>query len=117
VAVDQAVGHSALTDLEAAFVITLPVAVFLTTVWVLHWRFKSAGRFRVLACPLTSAVVVATSWTGEPVLLTGLALAALVAASLVVHRADDEAEAGARHAPGADGEAEPRAEFTEPAST
>ena len=115
VAVDQAVGQSALTDLEAAFVTTLPVALFLTAVWVLHWRFKSPGRFRVLACPLTSAVVVATSWTGEPVLLTGLALAALVAASLLVHRA--EADAGSRPTREAGAEGEPRAAVTQPATT
>jgi len=88
VAVDQAVGHSTLTDLEAAFVLTVPVALFLGTVWLLHWRHKSPGPFRALACPTTTAVVLATSWTDEPVLLTGVAIAGLVVASLVAHRAD-----------------------------
>jgi low temperature requirement protein LtrA len=96
VAVDQAVGRSALADREAAFVLTLPVALYLVTVWVLHWRDKSPGRFRAFACPVTAAAIVAASWTGEPVLLSGLALAALVAASLVVHRADAEEEPEAR---------------------
>ena len=41
---------------------------------------------RVIACPATAAVVLATSWSVEPVLLTGLAVAILVAVSLVVHR-------------------------------
>jgi low temperature requirement protein LtrA len=92
VAVDQAVGESTLTDLEAALVLTLPVVVYLLTVWMLHWRFKEEGPFRAFACPVTSAAVVATSWTGEPVLLSGLALAGLVATSLVVNRAADEPE-------------------------
>ena len=85
VAVDHAVGHSTLTDLEAAFVLTVPVTLFLLTVWVLHWRHKTPGPFRIAACPATAAVVLATSWSGEPVLLTGLAIAALVVASLLVH--------------------------------
>jgi low temperature requirement protein LtrA len=97
VAVDQSVGHSALTDLEAAFVLTVPTALFLLTAWVLHWRYKAAGPFRVLACPVTAVLVLASSWTGEPVLLSGLVLAALVAVSLVVHRAEVEAEAEGVH--------------------
>jgi low temperature requirement protein LtrA len=83
VAVDQAVGHSTLTDLEAALVLTCSVALYLVTIWVLHWRHKAPGPFRVLACPITAAVVLATSWSGEPVLLSGLALVGLVAASLI----------------------------------
>jgi low temperature requirement protein LtrA len=94
VAADQAVGHSALTDLEAALVLTVPAALFLVTVWLLHWRAKDPGVFRAVSCPLTSAAVVASSWTAEPVLLTGLALVALVAASLVVHRNDGAADGG-----------------------
>jgi hypothetical protein len=83
--VDQVVGHTTLTDLESAFVLTCPVVLFLLTVWVLHWRHKQPGSFRAVACPLTAAVVLATSWTSEPVLLTGIAVAGLVAASLVAH--------------------------------
>jgi low temperature requirement protein LtrA len=107
VAVDQAVGQSALTDREAALVLTLPVALYLLTVWVLHWRHKAPGWFRAFACPVTAAVIVATSWTGEPALLSGLALAALVAVSLVVHRADVDTGI----------EAEPEARVEEPATT
>jgi low temperature requirement protein LtrA len=105
VAVDQAVGQSALTDREAAFVLTLPVALYLVTVWVLHWRDKSPGPFRAFACPVAATAIVASSWTGEPVLLSGLALAALVAVSLAVHRAD------------ADADEEPEGRVREPATT
>ena len=103
VAADQAVGESTLSDREAALVLTLPVALYLVTVWLLHWRHKTAGPFRAFACPVTAAAIVAASWTGEPVLLSGLALAALVAVSLATHQED------------AGGEAEPEAPLTEPA--
>jgi asparagine N-glycosylation enzyme membrane subunit Stt3 len=72
---------------EAALVLTVPVMLFLLTVWALHWRHKTPGPFRAVACPVTATVVLATSWSGEPVLLTGLAVAALVVVSLLVHRA------------------------------
>ena len=92
VAADQAVGESALTDREAALVLTLPVALYLLTVWVLHWRHMAPGWYRAFACPVTAAAIVATSWTVESVLLSGLALAALVVVSLVVQRTDEDAE-------------------------
>ena len=98
VAVDQTIGHSTLTDLQAASVLTLPVSLFLVTVWLLHWRFKPPGAFRALACPVTAAVVLAATWSGEPVLLTGLAVAALVAASLRAHPADATVPAADRSA-------------------
>ena len=85
VAVDQAVGESTLSDVEAALVLTVPVALFLLTVWVLHWRHKAPGPFRAVAAPIAAAVVLATGWTGEPVLLTGLAVVGLVVACLIVH--------------------------------
>jgi low temperature requirement protein LtrA len=83
VAVDQIVHHSALTDLEAGFVLTVPVAVFLIAVLALNWRFKHSGLFRVLGCPITALAVLAASWTEEWVLLTGLILAALVVVTIV----------------------------------
>jgi low temperature requirement protein LtrA len=85
VAVDQAVGRSTLTDLEAALTLTVPVTVYLLTVWLLHWRYKTPGLFRVVACPVTATLVLASSWSGEPALLTGLAVAALVVGSLLAH--------------------------------
>jgi low temperature requirement protein LtrA len=88
VAVDQAVGRSRLTGLEAALVLTVPVALFLLTVWMLHWRDKPPGPFRTLSCPITVAIVLASSWTPEPVLVSGLAVAGLVAASLFAHRSE-----------------------------
>jgi low temperature requirement protein LtrA len=83
VAVDQIVHHSALTDLEAGFVLTVPVAVFLIAVLALNWRFKHSGLFRLLGCPITAVAVLAASWTAEWVLLTGLILCALVAVTVV----------------------------------
>ena len=83
-AIDQVGDHSTLTDVEAALVLTVPVAVYLVTVWVLHYRDKDPGPMRTWMPPVAAAVVVATSFTPEPVLLTGLVLTGLVACSVVL---------------------------------
>jgi low temperature requirement protein LtrA len=82
VAVDQATHHSVLTDTKAGFALTAPVSVFLLAVWVLHFRHKVPGPMRTYAVPAAVVLILASSFTPEPVLATGLLLAALVASAL-----------------------------------
>jgi low temperature requirement protein LtrA len=82
VAVDQATHHSRLTDLQAGLAITAPVAIYLLAVWALHAPYKAPSRLRNFGVPVTAAIILACSATPEPVLATGLTLAALVAFSL-----------------------------------
>ena len=84
--VDQATRHTALTDVEAALTVTVPVVVYLVTVWALHFRYKKPGLLRDIGAPIGAVLVLGTSWTSEPVLATGVILAALVAASVVLNR-------------------------------
>jgi low temperature requirement protein LtrA len=105
VAVDQATDHSVLTDLQAGLAATVPVAVFVLAVWVLHSRAKAPGPMRTYVPPVAAALVVLTSFTPEPVLATGLLLVAVVALGIVVspvergaaaEHAADPAELGGR---------------------
>jgi low temperature requirement protein LtrA len=80
--VDQATRRTALTDVEAALTVTVPVAVYLITVWALHFRYKKPGLLRDIGAPTGAILVLGTSWTGEPVLATGVLLAALVGTSV-----------------------------------
>jgi low temperature requirement protein LtrA len=82
--VDHAADHSTLTDTQAALSVTVPVSVYLLSVWALHARQKQPGFMRFGAVPLTAGVVLAGSLTPEPVLVAGVVLAMLVAASVVV---------------------------------
>ena len=84
VAVDQAGAHATSDPLTAGFAVTIPTALFIVCLWVLMDR-PEYGRTRVLG-PLTSAVVVGTSFTPEPVLWSGVTLAALVSLKLVTRR-------------------------------
>jgi low temperature requirement protein LtrA len=84
VAVDQATHHSPLSDTQAGFALTVPVAIFVTAVWALHFRHKVPGPMRNFAAPVAAVLIVASSFTPEPVLATGLIVAALVAAAVIV---------------------------------
>ena len=81
VAVDQATHHSKLSDTQAGFALTVPVTIFLLAVWTLHYATKTPGPMRTYAVPIAAVLILAMSFTPEPILGTGLVLAALVAAA------------------------------------
>ncbi|MGH9139289.1 MAG: low temperature requirement protein A, partial [Acidimicrobiales bacterium] len=62
VSVDHATGRShGLSDAGAGLVFTVPVALYVLSVWALHVRQKPPGPFRVTAAPAAAALVVAAS--------------------------------------------------------
>jgi low temperature requirement protein LtrA len=87
VGVDQATHHSELGDFGAGLSITIPVAVFLFAVWVLHVQHKPQNRMRDCIVFAAIAAVLVGSATPEPVLCTGVVLTALLAASAAAARA------------------------------
>jgi hypothetical protein len=70
----------------AGATVTVPVAVFLLVLYVLHIRPHHVPLAHNLLSPAAVALVLAVTFTGIPVLATGLILAALVAASVVISR-------------------------------
>jgi low temperature requirement protein LtrA len=83
VAVDRVTGRANLSDLAAGATFTVPVALYLLAVWLVHLgphRERSVGRALVPGAALS--ILTATA-TGHPVLVTGLLVAALVAVSAV----------------------------------
>jgi low temperature requirement protein LtrA len=69
----------------AAF--TVPVALFLLAVWALQVRPHHLGRWHGALTPSTAVLVLASTFTPEPVLVTGILAAAMIAVSLVtLHR-------------------------------
>jgi low temperature requirement protein LtrA len=96
VAIDQVTGDSGLTDAQAGLAATLPVAIYVVTVWFLHYRHKPPGPLRTVAPPVTAALLLLASLTPEPVLVAGLVLAGLVAVNVVVNR-DQPAPVDAHH--------------------
>ncbi|MGA2123032.1 MAG: low temperature requirement protein A [Acidimicrobiales bacterium] len=85
-AIYQARGSSQLTNLEAGFVETVPVALYVLSVWIVHRPYKPKGPWRDVAPPLALAIIVAASVVPQPELATGIVMVALMASNIVVTR-------------------------------
>jgi low temperature requirement protein LtrA len=77
VAVDHALHHAQLSDVAAGAAVTVPAALFLGCLWVLHGGSRRLEA-RLLA-PVVVALVLLSSWTPQPVLVTGILLTLLTA--------------------------------------
>ncbi|MFI9581974.1 low temperature requirement protein A [Streptomyces sp. NPDC052236] len=82
--VDHATHHTEISRTAAGAAVTVPVAVFLLVLYLLHIRPHHALAAHALLMPGTAAVVLALTFTGIPVLGTGLAVAALAAVSVTL---------------------------------
>jgi hypothetical protein len=78
--VDHTIGHGTVRSLAAAASFTVPMAVFLVAVWLLHWLPHHAGAWHNALAPVFAVAVLLTTFTPRPVLLTGVLMAALVSA-------------------------------------
>ncbi|MER8185529.1 low temperature requirement protein A [Kitasatospora sp. NPDC094015] len=85
VAVEYAVGQAHISADAATAAVTVPAAVYLLTVWLLHARHTKQGAAQAVL-PVAAAAVLACTFAGEAgVLLAGLVAAATVAVGLVLH--------------------------------
>jgi low temperature requirement protein LtrA len=86
-AVEYAVGAAHLSPVRAAAVVTVPAALYLFTVWVIHARHGKHGTAQVLLLPLGALAVLAATFLGggAAVLAAGLLCAATTALGLVLH--------------------------------
>ena len=75
--------HHSLGDLGAALGTSVPIAVFLLCMWVLHGKIRHLRTVRGWVFPVAAALVVASSWAPQPQLVAGLLVAATVALSVV----------------------------------
>jgi low temperature requirement protein LtrA len=88
VVVEQDTGATSLTPVAAAAAVTVPTAVYLVTVWLLHSRYSKRGAGQ-LVLPLAAALVLACTAAGHyAVLLSGLvtALAVTAGVTLTAHQ-------------------------------
>jgi hypothetical protein len=74
---------SQLTNLEAALCVTVPVSVYLVVAWALHAPYKPPSPFRNWSAPIAVVLIMASSFTSQPVLVAGILLTALLALTLV----------------------------------
>ncbi|WP_286253688.1 low temperature requirement protein A [Streptomyces graminofaciens] len=80
VSVEQAVHKAHISTLAASAAVTLPTALYLLSVWVLHARHYKVGTLQQAVLPTSALVVIACTFLGHwAVLAAGLALTATVA--------------------------------------
>jgi len=85
VAVEHAVGQAHISASAATAAVTVPGALFLFTVWLLHSRHVKRGASQALL-PIASVAVLACTAAGQSgVLLAGLVAAATVAVGIALH--------------------------------
>ncbi|MFF1921360.1 low temperature requirement protein A [Streptomyces sp. NPDC058221] len=77
-------GHGHLSDHAAAAAYTVPVAVFITLVWLLHHRPDTWGGAADIVHPVAVLAVLAATFAPSPVLVTGIVTALLIAAKLAL---------------------------------
>ncbi|MEW2167925.1 low temperature requirement protein A [Streptomyces sp. NPDC007084] len=83
VAVEQATHHAHISTLAASLAVTIPAALFMLTVWLVHSRHFKQGTAEQLILPAGALLVLAASFAGRwAVPLAGLAAACAVAAGV-----------------------------------
>ena len=93
VAVEQAVGKAHISTAAASAAVTLPTALFLLTVWVLHARHYKVGTAQQLVLPVTALAVALCTFLGDwAVFAAGVvaALAVVVGVTLTARMAARE---------------------------
>ncbi|MEU2790132.1 low temperature requirement protein A [Streptomyces sp. NPDC007100] len=80
VAVEQEVGEAHVSLFAASACVTVPGALFMFTVWLIHSRHQKRGVAQQLVLPVSAVLVLACTFAGHAaVLLTGLVASATVA--------------------------------------
>ncbi|WP_275466817.1 low temperature requirement protein A [Streptomyces noursei] len=76
---DHVTRHTQGSSVAAGAAVTVPAAVFLITVWVVHLRPHQRSRAERIPFPVAAVGVLAAAWSPAPVLLAGVLLAGLIA--------------------------------------
>jgi low temperature requirement protein LtrA len=84
--VARAAHETRVTQLSAGLAIAIPVAVFLLSSWVVHRPGRTAPTLARFGPPVLAVLVLAAGCVREPVLITGVLVAALVVGSISIGR-------------------------------
>ena len=70
-----------MSSIAAGLAVTVPVSVYLLSLWFLHDR-PEYGRTRAVG-PIAAAIILLTTLTGQAVFLTGLTMAVMIGGKMV----------------------------------
>jgi low temperature requirement protein LtrA len=83
--VDRATHHASVSNAYAGAAVTIPVAVYLLTLWFLQVRSNAPGRMPTALHLVAAALVLAATFAPRPVIATAVILTALVATTVWLH--------------------------------
>jgi len=84
VVVDSVTGHAHVSDTGAAAAFTLTVVLYVAAVVFIQTLLFGVQRLRLAISLAAVLLVAAATFTGQPVLVTGVVLAALIAAQFLL---------------------------------
>ncbi|MEV2251077.1 low temperature requirement protein A [Streptomyces sp. NPDC050147] len=85
VAVEEAVGKAHISTFAASAAVTVPMALYLLTVWLLHSRYYKVGLAQQLVLPVGALATLASTFAGSwAVLVAGLVATATVATGVTL---------------------------------
>ncbi|WP_310726517.1 low temperature requirement protein A [Streptomyces sp. N2A] len=85
IAVEQAFGKTRLSTAAAAACVTVPAALFMFTVWLIHSRHQKRGPAQQLVLPVSAVLVLVCTFAGRwAVLAAGLVASAAVAVGVTL---------------------------------
>lgn len=76
--VDHVTGHTELSDPVVAATVTVPAALFLCVLWALHIRPHRKDWWHTLLFPISTAGILAATFSPVPILISGLITAVMV---------------------------------------
>ncbi|WP_033296403.1 low temperature requirement protein A [Amycolatopsis jejuensis] len=82
-AVDFDSHHTAVSGTATAMAVTIPVAIFLLSVWLLHIGPTNECRPIAIGFPVTAVLILAASFAPAPIHVTAILAAALVAVTVI----------------------------------
>jgi low temperature requirement protein LtrA len=88
VAIEEASGHAHLGWTAVGLAVSVPLAVYLLTLWAIYLRVL-ADRFHQLTVPITAVLILGAAFTPAPVLAIGLLLTVMVAVKVALRLRDD----------------------------
>ena len=83
--VDRATHHTSVSAAYAGAAVTIPVAVYLLTLWFLQVRPNAPGRMPTALHLIAAVLVLAATFVPRPVVATAVIVGALVATMVWLH--------------------------------
>ncbi|MEW2575567.1 low temperature requirement protein A [Streptomyces syringium] len=96
VAIEETIGKAHISAFAAAATVTLPTALFMFSVWLIHSRHHKRGPAQQLVLPVSAVLVLVCTFAGQTaVLFTGLVATLTVAVGVTLKERADQRTAEA----------------------